>query len=57
MSALVAELRAVLERVAMVIDMTDPEHEDYADSQSDTVQALCELETEIRAAIAKASPQ
>lgn len=31
-----------------VIDMSNPEHEDYADSCADTVQALCELEDEAR---------
>lgn len=48
------ELLAALEYVASVLNMTDPEHEDFADSGADTVQALCEGEAQIRAAIAKA---
>lgn len=48
------ELLAALEYVASVLNMTDPEHEDFADSGADTVQALCEGEARIRAAIAKA---
>lgn len=45
-------LLALLADVAAVIDTTDPEHDDYLDSGADTVQALCELEPRIRAAIA-----
>lgn len=42
---------ALLRDVQGVLDMTDPEHENYNDSQGDIVHALCELEPRIKAAI------
>lgn len=47
------ELARLLHQVTQVIDMTDPEHEDFADSGADTVQALCELEVDIRTCLAR----
>lgn len=52
--AAVPDLLAALEYVGSVLDMTNPEHEDFADSGADTVQALCEGESRIRSAIRKA---
>lgn len=44
----------LLRSVAEVIDTTDPEHDSFLDSGSDTIQCLCEIEQAIRSTIAKA---
>jgi hypothetical protein len=38
----------VIEAVAAVLDMSDPEHEAFADSAADCLDALLALEPEIR---------
>ncbi len=45
---------AVLERVGAVLDMSDPDNPAFVDSGADCLQALCEMEADIRAAIAAA---
>jgi len=43
----------LLKNVLAVMDMTDPDHEDYADSAADTVQALLGEEAAIREIVNK----
>lgn len=48
------ELLDVCEDIAAVIDMSNPEHENFTDSCADVVEALCHFEAKLRAIIAKA---
>jgi hypothetical protein len=56
-SARVPSLLWLLQQIKDVINMTNPEHPDYADSCADTVQALCELEKRIDAELAQPAGQ